>query len=103
MVAAVVGGQQPRRMAWVAQHLVEIDHRVELTAATDPRVDLLTHGLLVGREKADRRRTKERVLERRDRRSDDPNPVPAGARDQLTIAGDDALRAHAFRRRYERA
>ena len=41
MVIAVVGGQHVRRVGGIAQHLVEVDHRVELVAVADEIVHRL--------------------------------------------------------------
>src|ERR1041384_2304157 len=103
MVAAVIGRKDARGLARVAHGRVEVDHAVELTARTNPSVHLPSHLLLLRRGKADGRRTKERTLEWRDGRPDGPNPFFVRACDELTIAGYDALCAHAFGRRDERA
>src|SRR5438067_2676120 len=103
MVSAVIAVEQPRGAARVSHRRIEIDHGIEFTAATDPRVELFTHALFLGSEEVDVRRREDGSLERWNGRPDDSNPLLVSTRDELTIAGDQTLDAHCFSKRYERA
>src|SRR5262249_18580427 len=103
MIAAVIQREQPRRVARVAHNFVEIHDGVEFAASADPRVDLVPRCFFLRREEMDLRMFEHRVLDGGDGGSDNKNPLLMRARDQLAIAGDDALGAHAFTGRYERA
>src|SRR6185295_16389383 len=62
-----------------------------------------THAFFLGGGTADWRRKKDRALERWDGRPNDSNALFVSARDELTIAGYQALGAHTFGEGYERA
>src|ERR1700674_5377718 len=102
MVPAVEAMEQLRGMAWVTQHGVEIDNGIEFSAVAYPRIDRLPYLFSLRSVKADRRCGERRVLERGDRCPNDPNSLLMRARDELTIAGYDALCVHRFGWRCER-
>src|SRR5438128_1470851 len=85
VVAAVVGWKKPRGAIRVPQQPIQIDHRIEVTAAPDPGIDLLPHRFLFRRVIT---RPGLRILERRDRRRDDADPAAMRARDECPVTGD---------------
>src|SRR5438270_2444867 len=103
VVAAVIAGEQSRRVARVSHHRVEIDHGIEFSPAANPGVELEAHAFFLGRRKADQRRRKDRTFERWNGRPKDSNTFLMRARDELTIPGDQTLDAHTLRQRYEGA
>src|SRR6266481_1985926 len=102
VVSAVICMKQLRRMAWVTQDRIEIDHTIEFTTAANPVVNLLTHGFPLGSIKSGNQPFEGRVLKWRVCRPNDTNPVSMATRDELTIAGDDVLITDLFIWRSER-
>src|SRR6476469_2932862 len=97
VVAAVVGRQQPRRVARIAEHGVEVDHRIECSAGTDPVIDRLSPLLARRRPEAGKRVAFERIQ----RASVDFQPQRTRAIDALSITLDYLRDAHVFRRETE--
>src|SRR5215472_4443009 len=104
MIPAIVSRQQLCGMAGITHRRIEVNHTIELTLATNPVVDFLTHLFLFGRVKVlEERLTEECMLEGRDCGADDPDSLLMSARYEPAIAGDDVLRRHNFCCRNERA
>src|SRR5262245_63539127 len=104
MVAAVVRGQYLGWMIRIAHCLVEVDHAIKLTTASDPGVHFLTDFLVLRTVKAiKRRRPEDRMLERRDGRSDGFDSPFVCPGDELAITGYHVLGSDPLGGRYERA
>ena len=87
IVAAVIYRLGVLRVRRIAHDCVEVDHAVELAARADPFVDRLADLLFVGIVIAFQRPALESVLERRQRRAENAQPVRGAP---VLVAGDSA-------------
>jgi hypothetical protein len=87
----VVFGLDMLGIGGIARQGVEVDDAVELPALADPVVDRLPLGLFRLVIVAVEGRAVERILERRQRRSQDSHVMLVRSRDQLLVAFNDVL------------
>src|SRR5437762_13957936 len=84
MIAGLVLRQEACRMARVTSRLVEIDHPVVCAAGANPLVHRLTLGFADLREVGS-------TFERRQRRTENPEPSRVRPFDELLVCGDQIL------------
>src|SRR5882757_11135236 len=102
VIAAVELWQQSRRVAWIPQYRVKVDHAVEFTCVANPLIDLLAHSLFVGRvDNQTLVAVVGGVLKGWNGGDVDPDASLVGTGNQLTIAVNDVFTGHGFARRSE--
>src|ERR1700746_3959057 len=91
MIAGVEGSQDVCRMIRIPRHRVEVNHTVARATRENPVVDGLALLLFVFVIVALERATFERVLEGRQRGTDNSDTVHASSCDELLIASNDIV------------
>src|ERR1700676_761598 len=94
MVAAVILWEHARRVAWIAQNLIKVDHRIKCAAASDPGIDGLALGLALRRVVT---RQKIRSFIWQQGASEYLEPSSMCAQDKLFVTSDHALGSYSFR------
>ncbi|TIR85884.1 MAG: hypothetical protein E5X21_05690, partial [Mesorhizobium sp.] len=90
-VAAIEGGEQPRRVGGIGQRTLEIDDGIGFARCPDPGVHRLAVALLGRRVEGSERLAFEGATEGRQRAKQHLDAVEAGACDQLPVSRDQAF------------
>src|SRR5512134_3576666 len=98
VITTVISRQEPGRVTWIAQHLIDVYHAVEGTTRADPVVQRHALCLVLRRVIARKARI---ALERRQRATDDAQALFMCPRDELTKAHDKVVDRDRFGGREE--